>query len=342
MQKEITEAIPLLDGNGNLTCAGFARKLLPVYKSPVSFKERFRTKQWDYYYVGNNHHGLCLTIDDNGYMGLDSVSFLDFDNRWEITKSPIQVMTLGKKNLPTTSERGDLRSGSSSYNITFRNDGNERRLEGFMNNFRGKETIIFEVRLTDIPEESMVIVTPFDKPGHYYYNQKINCMKASGKVTIGDQAYYFNEQDSFGTLDWGRGIWTYENTWYWSSLSTRVNGIPFGFNLGYGFGDTSAASENMLFFDGKAHKLDQVTFHIPQKDGKDDFMSSWTFTSNDYRVNLDFTPIIDRAACTNVGVILSDQHQVFGRFNGECVLDDGTIIQIEDAVGFAEKVHNKW
>lgn len=342
MQKEITEAIPLLDGNGNLTCAGFARKLLPVYKSPLTFKERFRTKQWDYYYVGNNHYGLCLTIDDNGYMGLDSVSFLDFDNRWEITKSPMQVMTLGKKNLPTTSERGDLRSGSASYNITFRNDGNERRLEGFMNNFRGKETIIFEVRLTDIPEESMVIVTPFNKPGHYYYNQKINCMKASGKVTIGEQEYYFNEQDSFGTLDWGRGIWTYENTWYWSSLSTRVNGIPFGFNLGYGFGDTSAASENMLFFDGKAHKLDQVTFHISQKDGKDDFMSPWTFTSNDYRVTLDFTPIIDRAACTNAGVILSDQHQVFGRFSGECVLDDGTIIQIEDAVGFAEKVHNKW
>ena len=95
MQKEITEAIPLLDGNGNLTCAGFARKLLPVYKSPVTFKERFRTKQWDYYYVGNNHYGLCLTIDDNGYMGLDSVSFLDFDNKWEITKSSMQVMTLG-------------------------------------------------------------------------------------------------------------------------------------------------------------------------------------------------------------------------------------------------------
>ena len=71
-------------------------------------------------------------------------------------------------------------------------------------------------------------------------------------------------------------------------------------------------------------------------------MSPWTFTSNDYRVTLDFTPIIDRAACTNAGVILSDQHQVFGRFSGECVLDDGTIIQIEDAVGFAEKVHNKW
>ena len=30
MQKEITERIPLLDEEGNLTCAGFAKKLLPV------------------------------------------------------------------------------------------------------------------------------------------------------------------------------------------------------------------------------------------------------------------------------------------------------------------------
>ena len=31
MQYEITEAIPLLDAKGNLTKAGYAKKLLPVY-----------------------------------------------------------------------------------------------------------------------------------------------------------------------------------------------------------------------------------------------------------------------------------------------------------------------
>ena len=49
-----------------------------------------------------------------------------------------------------------------------------------------------------------------------------------------------------------------------------MNGKPFGFNIGYGFGDTSAASENMLFYDGTAHKLDDVTFHIP----KDSYIDS--------------------------------------------------------------------
>ena len=32
-------------------------------------------KEWDYYYVGNDHFGVALTIADNSYMGLDSISY---------------------------------------------------------------------------------------------------------------------------------------------------------------------------------------------------------------------------------------------------------------------------
>ena len=341
MQKEITSKLPLLDENGNLACPGYAKKLLPVYNKKTDFKSRFKTKEWDYYYVGNNHFGLCLTIDDNGYMGLDSVSFLDYDNVWEITRSEMQAFTFGKKKLPPTSEIGDVCVQSDKYVIRFENDGTRRHLSGFMNNFRGKDPIIFDVEVTDFPEESMVIMTPFNKTGHFYYNQKINCMKARGQVSIGSDTYTFAE-GSYATLDWGRGIWTYENTWYWSSMSSEIDGIPFGFNLGYGFGDTSAASENMLFYNGKAHKLDQVVFNIPQKDGRDDFLSPWTIKDNEGRLDLTFEPIIDRAACTNALIILSDQHQVFGRFSGTCTLDDGKVIEIKDIIAFAEKVHNKW
>ena len=38
----------------------------------------------------------------------------------------------------------------------------------------------------------------------------------------------------------------------------------------------------------------------------------------------------------------SDQHQVFGRFSGTVILDDGRKLEIRDLMGFAEKVRNKW
>ena len=98
----------------------------------------------------------------------------------------------------------------------------------------------------------------------------------------------------------------------------------------------------MLFYKGKAHKLDKVDFGLPTKDGKDDYYEIWNFTSNDNRLTLRFEPIIDRASCTDALILKSDQHQVFGRFYGDCILDDGTTITLTGQIGFAEKVHNKF
>ena len=121
-----------------------------------------------------------------------------------------------------------------------------------------------------------------------------------------------------------------------------MDGVPFGWNIGYGFGDTSAASENVLFYGGKIHKLSQVRFEIPMQDGKEDYLKPWRFSSDDGRFEMAFTPILNRAAYTSVGVIKSDQNQVFGRFTGTAALDDGTVLQVNDFFGFAEKVENKW
>lgn len=342
MQFEITEALPLLDAQGNLTQAGYAKRLLPIYRRADVRVKGMRLKEWDYYLVMNDRFALALTVADNDYMGLDSISLLDFETGMQITQSPMQVLTRGKKKLPETSAEGDVASSGKGYGIFYKNDGKKRTLIAHMEKFGPEGPLSAKVELTEEPEESIVICTPFDKPGHFYYNQKINCMRAKGEVTYGRKTYVFDPAESFGTLDWGRGVWTYKNTWYWGSGSGVVDGVPFGFNIGYGFGDTSRASENMLFYDGKAHKLDQILFHIPKKDGKDDFLSPWRFASSDGRFEMDFVPVMDRASKTDVGLICSDQHQVFGRFTGKAILDDGREILLKDFMGFAEKVRNKW
>ena len=343
MQTEITERIPLLDRQGNLTQAGYAKRLLPVYDRSKVKGGLTRLKEWDYYYVGGDKFGVALTIADNSYMGLDSISFLSFEEEpWQITKSPMRVFPMGKTGLPATSADGVTAISGKGYSMVFQVERGKRVLTAHMDHFKGGQPIDIHVILTHEPEESMVICTPFDKPGHFYYNQKINCMRAAGTVRIGKELYLFEPTNSFAVLDWGRGVWTYHNTWYWGSASGLADGVDFGFNIGYGFGDTSAASENMLFYRGVAHKLSRVTFHIPMRDGKEDYLSPWNFTSDDGRFEMDFQPVIDRAACTSALVIKSDQHQVFGKFTGVAVLDDGTRLQVRDLMGFAEKVENKW
>src|SRR6056297_1658663 len=100
-------------------------------------------------------------------------------------------------------------------------------------------------------QERMVIATSWaEKRTAFYYNQKINCMPAEGHMKAEGEDFAFQPETSFGVLDWGRGNWTYRNRWYWGSASGLLDGVSFGFNLGYGFSDRSSASENMLFYGG--------------------------------------------------------------------------------------------
>ena len=342
-QHEILKKHPLLDENGHLIEAGFAKSLILDYDRKAIKANSTRIKEWDYYLIYNDDYGVALTIDDNSYMALDSISLLDFNSSWEHTNSPMKFMTMGKRNFPSTSVKGDIEVHEKGYYLSFVNNGRERILSFHMDNFLDNKPIDGNITLECEPSDSMVIVTPFkESKVHFYYNQKINCMPAKGKVSFDGKDYIFDPQTSCGVLDWGSGVWTYKNTWYWGSASGRVDGHLFGFNIGYGFGDTSKASENMLFYDNQAHKLSQVKFNIPMKNGKEDYLSPWTFTSDDKRFEMQFTPVLDRASNTDFVVLGSNQHQVFGKFTGTAILDDGTKINVKDFMGFAEKVSNKW
>ena len=331
----------LLNSNGDLVEAGYAFNLAKNYDRKDIKGLKTRIKEWDYYYIGDDNYGLALTIADNSLYGLVSFSILDFKNKKEIvTKSMMKFFTFGKWNLPNTSENGSLIVKDKKFHFEFYNEFGNRHLACFMSDGKGKD-FSCDIILNLTSQKSMVIATPFNKKRHFYYNQKINLLQVSnGSFTYGDLHYDF-PKTALGVLDWGRGVWTYSNTWYWSSMSTYYKGRKIGFNLGYGFGDTSKASENMLFVDNEAYKLEDVEFIIPQKNGKDDYMSPWKLISKDGSIDLTFTPMLDRFANMNVLVIQSVQHQVFGRFSGTFKVN-GRSYEIKDFIGFAEKVKNRW
>jgi len=346
-QHEITAPQRLLNAEGNIAEPGFAKKLYWQYDRADIKAKKIRIKEWDYYYIGNQDYGLCLTISDVGYVSSLSVSLLGYgDKPFQFNGSEMGFFPMGKVGMPATSEKGDVSAKAGNLDITFENDGERRHLYGVYQNYvKSGKPLVFDLVLTGIPEESMVIATPFDKKGHFYYNQKINCMYADGWCEFDGVRYTFNRANgSLATLDWGRGVWTYDNTWYWGSGQMILeSGDRFGFNIGYGFGNTSAASENMLFFNGKSHKLDEITFNIPKDEkGNYVYMKPWTFTSNDGRFEMSFVPVLDRQCPFNIGLLCMIPHQVFGKLSGKAVLDDGTVIEIKDRLTFAEHVHNKW
>lgn len=221
------------------------------------------------------------------------------------------------------------------------------------------EILLREARGPGGESASLVIATPFRKPAKaFYYNQKINCQSAEGRYRFGGVEHRLGPlspsgKAAFGVLDWGRGVWPWSNAWLWGSASgfaarvtvgganraeTEAGDKRFGFNIGYGFGDTSAASENMVFYEGRAHKIGRLKIELDEKD----FMKSWRAVSEDGRFDMKLTPRLDRAASTDLGVLASIQHQVFGSWSGYAILNDGRRIEVSDLQGFCEKVINRW
>ena len=344
MQRELKPG-KLLNDEGTLNEAGYATRPIKTFNPETIKKSKLKLKQWDYYYVENESYGIAFTVADNGYMGLLSVSLVDFKGESVHTKTRIPLMTMGRLGLPKSSEDGDLHVRKGPFDIRFSHTGKSRDIDVFVDKFLDNRTFNAQLSLIDEPRDSMVIATPFEQSEKmFYYNRKTIGFKVSGHASLGNQKMVFTEDSSWGLLDWGRGVWPRDTTWYWAAFCGQSQGMEIALNLGYGFGDLSQSTENMVFINGKAHKLTDVDFNIPTDDkhGERQLDEPWHITSSDNRIEGTFTPEIKRVDHTDLKVLKSFQRQIFGTFNGTVVLDDGTRLEVGPLRGFAEVVKNKW
>lgn len=336
---EITSRQKVLNPDGSLREPGYSKRPCQIYSRDQIKAPKFRIKEWDYYLVTSNEYGIALTMADLGYIGMLSVSLLDFTIPWEHTETQIIPLPMGKMKMPESSTEGNSKYATKRVNMEFYNNPDSRDIICTFKNFHEGKDLSCEIHLDEPEADSIVISIPWkENKKAFYYNRKHNCMRASGQVKFDGKTYTFDPCTDFGVLDWGRGVWTYKNNWLWATGSGQVDGVPFGFNLGYGFGDNSAATENMIFYDNVGHKIDDVEFIIPP----DDYMLPWKFTSSDGRFEADFFPIIDRQAKLDFKLVISDQHQVFGRMTGKAVLDDGRVIEFKDFLCSCEDIYNQY
>lgn len=350
MQNEITKNIPLHDEKGHITEEGWARYPYWQYDRKRIKAKKFRIKEWDYYAIlsQKNGYGLAFTISDMGYIGFCSITFFDFNNKYYKSVDSLFFFPMGKLNLSPKSDAGKVEYENKNLKILFNtyqfdSDTIIREIvfsSSIMKDFFGNMVLDGQIKLYNPKKDDTICIATSwkEKRRAFYYNQKINCMKAEGEFKIGEKVYKFNKEEDLGVLDWGRGVWTYKNRWFWSSLSTYLDGIRFGWNLGYGFSDRSSASENALFYDGKIIKLDQVEFKYDSKD----YLKNWKIIDNEGKLDIDFQPILDRNSKSDLLLIKSIQHQVFGYFSGKVKISEDKIVKLNNVLGFAEDVFNAW
>ena len=108
---EVTNRQPLLDDKGELREPGWSRSLVQRYDRSSIKAPKWRIKEWDYYLVLSDRFAGAFTISDDGYIGLQSVSLLNFGEKpWEHTETVLNAFPMGKLRLPA-----DSSSGLTSY-----------------------------------------------------------------------------------------------------------------------------------------------------------------------------------------------------------------------------------
>ncbi|HSN73635.1 MAG TPA: DUF2804 domain-containing protein [Anaerolineae bacterium] len=344
-QHELTTPSPLLTPRGRLSQVGWARQPLldcnleaaRFYPALLRPLQRLRIKRWDYYGVTTPERFFSVTLADLGYAGQAFIYTVDFASGHYHEETVTIPFSRGVQ-LPRNSTEGESRYDNGQLRLSFQTTPAGRRLQVQWPNFAG-QPVSADISLRLAPEhESTVVVIPIAGQ-RFYYNRKVNCLPAEGTLQIGDQRTEITPDACLGNLDWGRGVWEYRSFWVWASASGFLpDGRTVGLNLGFGFGDTSAATENTLTLAGRIHKLGQVDFSYDPAD----YRRPWRMTAPDGRLDLTFTPFVERVASTNLLVITSQVHQMFGRYAGQIQTDDGEIIQVDGLTGFAEEHHARW
>lgn len=341
-QKEIITRRPLLDANGHPAHPGYAKTNLYEYNKEQIKRGRLRIKEWDFYLITDGRYKIELNFFNITELAALTASFTDFQTGETVSDAVIEPSGPDRFKLsPAADEPFVFRYKRLGRTARFETGENTHRLL-FSRKVQGLKDFDVRIEGNRLPgQESLTMLTPFKKKGRFFYTQKLNCIAAKARVRIAGRSIYLDPERTFVTVDWGRGVWPYKNMWYWSNGSTVINGKRFGYELTWGFGDESNATETAVFYDGKCHKIGPV--HLTEDPEKAGWMEPWHFISDDGRLDLTLTPEHKvRNGLIFAGVLGLKSNQVYGCVDGYAVLDDGTRLEIKDMFSFAEKVHNKW
>lgn len=295
----------------------------------------WRLKEWDFYQITDRHLCLQLTIGHVSYAGNCNIMFFDHASQKHLyTRDLLIPLPFRSMQMPL-SARADstLTVDRDGTFMRFETQSEERHLTAKTDRLNA------EVTLRPAIGDTITVCTPFDKPNEFYFNEKINLLETGINLTLDDQTYTFDPATTFGLMDWGRGVWPFAHEWMWSSLSGRLNGRLFGFNLGCGFGNTQKArgTENVVYYGDETIKLNQM-----QITHQADFLQPWQLEADDGRFSAVLTPHYDRTTRTKMLFIDNTCHQMFGSFEGFFISNAGQRVDFADVIGFAEHAYNQW
>lgn len=336
----------LLSEKGMLIEPRFSKKvIMPFNKENI--KPTLKLKEWDHYVMQDNNFVVCLTILNQTYMAELRATVVDLRNGFIYSKSSRKWFPKDKVILASDFRKGvsDLRTKDANFRFEIK-DG-ERFLKGYFKKFYRTHGFVgdleFDFKVHSEPKECVVSSNKFKDNKHFIYSQKINDLDADGMFTVNDKIYTFDKDLTFASCLLARGVMPYNTKWVINSLNTKTyEGNLVAFNLGKITGKGATINENVILYNGKIEKVGDIRFYIQKEGIKTNYLGSWTFYSDDGKLELCFEPVLQVKHGVDLLFVKNRTRMVLGFYSGKLTLDNGTEVEIERSLGFSEKVSHKW
>ena len=339
-EPELTRPVDLCTPDGrrlNPDAVGWSRT--PLHRANLAGGWG-RTKRWDYWAILADDLIVSLTYADVDYLGIVAV--------WWCEPSTGRT---GGRDVAVPLARGiDLPDIPGNAPLTFRSphlgvevaDG----VGGTALTVRWRERDGHVGRLdahVALPDghESVNVVIPWS-PDRFQYTSKHQARPATGTLRIGDEQRVLGGHDvpAWGVLDVGRGRWPYRTRWNWGSGAGKAtDGRVVGLQVGGKWTEGTDATENGVIVDGRVSKLgDELIWEYDW----DRPLEPWRVRSPDGVLDVTLIPSYDRHDRIELGLLGTEVHQVFGTWSGTAPTPDGTSVEVDGLVGFAEESRSRW
>lgn len=337
-ERELTEPVDLctVDGRRLAPAArGYSRR--PVHRANLAGAWG-RTKRWDYWAILAGDLVISVTYADVDYLGIANVWWADVATG-TCGGRDINVPLARGLALPEIPGSAPLRWDGSGLRLELADDEAGTHLRARWTE-RGASASLDA--LVERPEghESMHVVIPWSET-RFQYTEKAQALPARGELVIGEAHHRFGDDgDAWGVLDVGRGRWPYRTSWNWGGGAGRAaDGRVVGLQLAGKWTVGTGFTENGLIVDGRLSKVGEELVWEYDWDAP---MRPWSVHAPSGRLDVRLEPRYDRHSRTNAVVMGMEVHQVFGRWFGTVVADDGMVLRMDGIQGFAEEARSRW
>jgi len=338
-QIEISAPLSVLDSGGQPQNFGWSRQPDFFYDPVLISAPRRRISESDRYIVHSPTHLVTFEIRDDGILGYMCISVVSMRDKKRSTQSFRTILPMGSFDMPAANASGSIRYRRKRILLDFISmEKGVKIIKTDILHF-GRRSLRGELVLSEpVVSESLATNQHWrNEKCAFRYAQCSPWYSVEGVVQLGSTEIVFTKGNGWGILDWNRGARPRSDIRYWAAGCGVSGDRHIGICAGYSWADSSAGTENGFFVDGKLHKLDAVTFHIPPVN----WLAPWRFTSNDSRLEMTFSPHQERIERGGLFFHHSTRRQVYGFFSGKALLDDGSLIEFQNITGFAERVKTR-